>query len=127
MPIKSLLISLAIPTIIISNTSSSYVSSEARTEVNGENASAKTEIITNVNGTETRVESNQPGAVKVEVKNGEVKIETSPSISPTITISTPTSVVTGAVFGEVNKVPQNIFSLIKDIVSKIFGIFRFRT
>ena len=123
MPIKSLLISLAIPTIIISNSSSSYIYNEAKTEVSGESASAHTEITTNVNGVETKVERNQPGTVKVEVKNGETKIETIPSITPEITISNPAP----EVFEEAKKMPEDIFSLIKNIFSKIFGIFRFRT
>ena len=70
---------------VISNTNSSNIKSIIRNEVSGENATVKSEVTNVVNQNVTRVESNQPGEIKVEVKNGEVKVETSPAIIPTIT------------------------------------------
>lgn len=79
-------LSLALFPIIISSAYASSAESVVRTEVSGENATVHTEITNIVNDKEVKVESDQPGEIKVEVKDGEVKIETSPSITPTIII-----------------------------------------
>lgn len=123
---KSLLISLAIPTIVISNSSSSYIYNEAKTEVSGENASARTEIITNVNGQETKIESNQPGEVKVEVKNGQATVITSPSITPIITLGVTATEPIPTLPEKMEEIREDIFSLIKNLFSKIFSLFHFR-
>jgi hypothetical protein len=65
------------------------VYNEVHTEAQGSNASVHSEITTVVNGEETKVESDQPGEIKVEVKDGEVKVETDPEINPTVIVSDP--------------------------------------
>lgn len=117
MPIKSLLISLVIPTIVISNSSSSYIYSEAKTEVSGENATAETKIETTVNGQTTKVESNQPGEVKLEVKNGVAKIETNPSVTPTVVMTDLPE--------KTNK--NQIISFLENFFSRFLRFFHFRT
>jgi hypothetical protein len=64
----------------------SEVYTEVKTEATGENASVHTEITNIVNQKEVRVESDQQGEIKVEVKDGEVKVE-STEASPTVVIS----------------------------------------
>jgi hypothetical protein len=83
--VKKTILSLVFLPLVISNTS--HVETTIKTEATGENASVHTEITNIVNGKETRVESDQPGEIRVEVKNGEVKVESSSDIQPTITIS----------------------------------------
>ena len=57
-----------------------------KNEVPGENATVETKITNIVNDKEVRVESDQPGEIRVEVKNGEVKVTSSPEVQPTIII-----------------------------------------
>ncbi len=82
------------------NTSSAEVRNVVRAETSGGNVSVKTEIISTVNGETTRVESNQPGEIKVRVEDGKVDIQ-SDSAKPTITIY---SVVTPVVEEQNNKI-----------------------
>ena len=58
-----------------------------KNEVSGDNATVETKITNIVNDKEVRVESDQPGEIKVEVKNGEVKVESSPEAQPTVIIT----------------------------------------
>ena len=118
------LISLAIPTIIISNTSGAYIYNEARTEVNGENASAHTQIITNVNGVETKVESDQPGTVKLEVKDGIATGAVSPTVSPTPEITELTPKITVA---EEIPIQASLWVQIRDWLSGVFRFLKIRT
>lgn len=64
----------------------SEVYTEIKTEATGENASVHTEITNIVNEKKVRVESDEQGEIKVEVKNGEVKVE-STEASPTVIIN----------------------------------------
>lgn len=76
------------------NSSSAEVRNVVRTEVSGDNASVKTEIISTVNGETTKVESNQSGEIEVRVENGKVDIQ-SKSASPTVTVSSESVLVAG--------------------------------
>ena len=73
--------------LVITNTGQAEVETIIKNEVSGENASTKTEVTNIVNDKEVRVESDQPGEIRVEVKNGEVKVESSSEAEPTIIIS----------------------------------------
>lgn len=65
----------------------SEVYTEVQTEAEGDNASVHTEITNIVNEKEVKVESDEPGEIKVEIKNGEVKIESTPEASPKVTVA----------------------------------------
>ena len=60
---------------------------EVYTEVNTEGGEVYTEIINIVNGKEVKVESDEQGEIKVEVKDGEVKVESDTKSSPTVVIT----------------------------------------
>ncbi len=75
--------------LIISNLASAKVETEVINEVSGDNASAQTEITNVVNGETTHVESTSPGTIKVEVEDGEVKVESSPEGSLVVTSVSP--------------------------------------
>lgn len=117
-------LTLALFPIIISNAYASSAESVVKTEVSGENATVHTEITNIVNEKEVKVESNQPGEIKVEVKDGEVKIETSPSITPTIIIENQENQER---FKIVEKIRIEIRSFLNDLFSRISRLFHFRT
>lgn len=71
---KNFLVFLFLP-LIISQTGLSVIKSE----VSVEGGTSWTEITTQVNGQTTKVESDQPGKIEVEVRDGEVEIKASPS------------------------------------------------
>ncbi len=133
---KTFLSFLFLP-LVISNTSSANVSTQVQNEVSGDNATVRTEIRNEVNGQETTVEVDKPGSVKVEIKNGDVKIITSPSITPMVTISQKASGDTvqveikqkEEVIKDINKQVESIrvqiSSFFNDIISRISGFFRF--
>lgn len=74
---RKFLLSLTLLPIIVTNSAS--VSTKVENVVSG--GETRTEITNIVNGKEVHVESSEPGEIRVEVKNGEVKIETSASAS----------------------------------------------
>ncbi len=115
----------------ISNTNVSNVESVIRNEVSGQNASVKSEVTNVVNQNVTRVESNQPGEIKVEVKDDQVKIETSPEITPTITtykLEELTITPEPTMAEEREQIEQKvngIFSFVDDLFKKISQLFVF--
>ena len=133
---KTFLSFLFLP-LVISNTSSANVSTQVQNEVSGDNATVRTQIRNEVNGQETTVEVDKPGSVKVEVKNGEVKVVTSPSITPMVTVSQKISedrvqieVKNGEetikdINEQVESIRVQIFSFFNNIISRISGLFRF--
>jgi len=90
----------------------SEVYTEVQTEATGDNASVHTEITNIVNQKEVKVESDEPGEIKVEIKDGEVKIESNTEASPTVIISDLT---------EEEKKEEEITNQIKEIQLKIFS------
>lgn len=118
---KKILLSLVFFPLIISNTS--QVETTVKTEATGENASTHTEITNIINGEETHVESDQPGEIKVEVKDGEVKVESSSEVQPTIFVSEPSQEETKEerkeVFGQVEAIKERLFSLIEVLFSRL--------
>jgi len=71
---KNFLVFLFLP-LFVSKASLSVIKSE----VNAEEGTSRTEITIQVNGQTTKIESDQPGKIEVEAKNGEVEIKASPS------------------------------------------------
>ena len=84
---KKEILSLFFLPLVISNFNSSNIELVVKSEATGENASVKAEVTNIVNQNVTRVVSTQSGEIKVEVHDGEVKIESSPGVTPIITIS----------------------------------------
>lgn len=74
---KKTFLSIFILPLVISNTNSANVESIIRNKVSGENTSVKTEVTNIVNQNVTHIESTRPGEIRVEVKDGQTKIETS--------------------------------------------------
>ena len=100
--------------LIVSNTS--QVETTVKTEVSGENASAHTEITNIVNGEETKVVSDEPGEIKVEVKDGEVKIESSSEVQPTVVISAPSQ-------EEVEEKKEEVTNRVEEMKERVFSFF----
>lgn len=128
---KKELLSLVFLPLAIYNFNSSDIESVVKSEASGENASVKTEVTNIVNQNVTRVVSTQSGEIKVEVKNGEVKVESSPEASPTVIISKQGEEATNQAeeqetINRVNEVKSKIFSLLEDFFSKFRNIFSFR-
>lgn len=84
--------------LVLSLLSTSTVTNVINNQVNSASSTTKTEITTNVNGSETKVTSDQPGTISVENINGQVKVEadneyqivtpsTDPSAAPEIITS----------------------------------------
>lgn len=117
---KKTFLSLAFLPLVISNFDSAEVKTIIETEATGENASAHTEITNIVNGKEVKVESDQPGKIRVEVKDGEVKIESSPDAKPTIIISDESDEEI-EVLGEEEKI--EVESQVEEIRTKIVSFF----
>lgn len=115
--------------LIVSNTS--QVETTVKTEVAGENASAHTEITNIVNGEETHVESDQPGEIKVEVKDGEVKVESGSDIQPTIIIAEPSQEEVEEkkeeVSNRVEEIKERFISFFEDLISRLRKAFFFHT
>lgn len=114
---KKILAFVILP-LVISNTGSAQVETVVRNEVSGENASVETEITNVVNQKEVRVESNQPGEIRVEVKDGEVEIESSPEASPTVTISESTGEVKGETQA-IRRIKLRLFSFWSNLLSRL--------
>lgn len=51
----------------------------------GSNSSSHTSITTTTNGKTFRLESNEPGEIRVETKNGETTVQTSPGMKVNVT------------------------------------------
>jgi hypothetical protein len=100
--------------LIVSNTS--QVETTVKTEVAGENASAHTEITNIVNGEETKVVSDEPGEIKVEVKDGEVKIESSSEVQPTVVISEPSQ-------EEIEEKKEETSNRVEEMKERVFSFF----
>jgi len=108
---------------VISNFNSTNVETVVKNEASGENASVHTEVTNIVNGKEVKVESNEPGEIKVEVNNGEVKVE-STGASPTVTITEKeekemTEEEKEEVIEEVETFQQRIISFFEDFFSRL--------
>ena len=117
---RKILLSFVFLPLVVSNTSN--VETDITTEATGENASVHTEITNIVNGEETHVESDQPGEIKVEVKDGEVKVESSSDVQPTITISEPNQ---GEMTSRVEGIKERVFSFFEDLISRLKKTFFF--
>lgn len=98
---------------------SANVKTIINTQVSGESSSVNTEIVNTVNQKTTKIETDQVGEIKVEIINDEVKIETSPEISPKITISQEETVK-----GETIEVENEPLMPITDKKNKFFSFFR---
>ena len=124
MPKKNILLSFLFLPLVVTNIqkNGTSVKNYIKTEATGNNAQVETNIRTNVNQTETTVRINQPGEVRVEVKNGDTKIETSKGITPTIII-TGTSFEKPQVKIETQSILKNIFSPVRNIFRPFFDLF----
>lgn len=115
---RRIFLSFVLLVLIFSSLSFAYAKSETYTEVQteaeGDNASVHTEITNIVNQKEVKVESDEPGEIKVEVKNGEVKIESSPEASPKVTISDVSQ-------EEVKGKKEIVISQVREVQKKIFS------
>lgn len=87
--------------------------SEVVSQVNGGNASVKTEVTNVVNGNTTKVESREPGTIKIIIKNGETQTQIEPQVSATISASFEPGATVAA---EIEKKTQEI---INNTVGKI--------
>jgi len=90
----------------------SEVYTEVQTEATGDDASVHTEITNIVNEKEVKVESDEPGEIKVEIKDSEVKIESSPEASSKVTISDLSE-------EEAEEKEQEVISQVREIQKKI--------
>ena len=102
---------------------------EVQTEATGDNASVHTEITNIVNEKEVKVESDEPGEIKVEIKNGEVKIESSSEASPKVTISDVSQEEAKGkreiVISQVKEVQKKIFSFLENFFLRLRNRFFF--
>ena len=113
---KKEILSLFFLPLVISNFNSSSIKSVVKSEATGENASVKAEVTNIVNQNVTRVVSTQSGEIKVEVTNGTVKIESSPEVTPIITISQLSE-------EEVKKTEEEAMSQIEEMKTGLFSFF----
>ena len=91
----------------------SKVYTEVQTEATGENASVHTEITNIVNQKEVKVESDEQGEIRVEVKDGEVKVES--------TEASPTVVITDLAEEEAIEEQEEIIDQTETVKEKIFS------
>jgi hypothetical protein len=112
--VRKVLLSFVFLPLVISNTSN--VQTNVKTEATGENASTHTEITNIVNGEETYVESDQPGEIKVEVKDGGVKVESSSAVQPTVVTAESSQ-------EEVEEKKEQMISRVEEIKEKVFSFF----
>lgn len=115
--------------LVISNFNSSNVESVVKSEASGENASVKTEVTNIVNQNVTRVVSTQSGEIKVEVNDGQVKVESSPEVTPVITISKlseeEVEKTEEKAMSQIKEIKTGLFSFFENLVAKISRVFRF--
>lgn len=104
---------------------SENVQTVIKNEVNGENASVHTEITNNVNGTVTKVESDKPGEIRVETKDGKTQVSTNqkPDLSITTSIKKAKATVTPSAKSVLPK--SNTDSFIKRMLLKITNLLHF--
>lgn len=119
---NKILYSLLFFPLVITNISknSTTVSTSVKSEASGSSSSVETKIITNTNGKETIVESNQPGSISVEVKDGKTEIKTSKDITPTIIVKEEKP---NLKIGESNPTPQEIEVTREEIKAQFKEIF----
>lgn len=108
--------------LVIYNFNSSKIESVVKSEASGENASVKTEVTNIVNQNVTRVVSTQSGEIKVEVNDGQVKVESSPEVTPVITIS---KLSEEEAMSQIEEIKTGLFSFFENLVAKISRVFRF--
>ncbi len=122
---KKIFLSLVFLPLVVSN--SSRVETVIRAEATGENASVKTEITNIVNGEVTHLESTCPGEIKVEVKNGEVNVESDTEVPPTIDYPDEQEVkdIQPKALQPIENIKNKVFSFISGLFSRVLGIFRF--
>ncbi|KPJ70103.1 hypothetical protein AMJ51_02580 [Microgenomates bacterium DG_75] len=96
----------------------SEVYTKVQTEATGDNASVHTEITNIVNQKEVKVESDDQGEIKVEVKDGEVNIESNTEASPTIVVS---DVSEEEKTEGIEKEEEEIINQVEEIQAKIFS------
>jgi len=102
--------------LILINFNLAYAESKVYTEVNTEGGEVYTEITNIVNDKEVKVESDSQGEIKVEVKNGEVNIESNLEASPKVTIL-------GVSEEETGEIEEETLSQVEEIQVKIFSFF----
>lgn len=112
---------------VISNFNYSDINSVTKSEATGENASVHTEVTNIVNDKVIKVESNEPGEIKVEVHNDEVKIESSPESSPQVTITNLSEEdkeemlkETEEVISKTEQIQTTISSFLENIFSRLY-------
>lgn len=97
------------------------------TEASGDKASVHTEITNIVNGQETQVESDQPGEIKVEVKDGEVKVESSSEVQPTIILDQEGEEKKEEMINQTETIKTRIINFFENLISRLkekFSFFR---
>lgn len=126
---KKGILSLIFLPLVISNFNSSSIESVVRSEATGENASVKAEVTNIVNQNVTRVVSTQSGEIKVEVHDGTVKIESSPEVTPIITIyqlsEEEAKKTEEEAMSQVEEMKTGLFSFFENLFAKISRVFRF--
>jgi len=127
--VKKEILGLFFLPLVISNFNSSDIESVVRSEASGENASVKTEVTNIVNQNVTRVVSTQSGEIKVEVNDGQVKVESSPEVTPVITISKlseeEVEKTEEKAMSQIEEIKTGLFSFFENLVAKISRVFRF--
>lgn len=108
---KKIFFAFLLGPLLINQTSSSQVETIVRNEASGENASVKTEIISVVNGNESRIESDQPGEITQTV---------------TFSVEKDLEELKEEIQLESLPVKQKIFSLFSQFWRKIGRWFRFK-
>jgi len=120
--VKKEILGLFFLPLVIYNFNSSKIESVVKSEASGENASVKTEVTNIVNQNVTRVVSTQSGEIKVEVNDGQVKVESSPEVTPVITIS---KLSEEEAMSQIEEIKTGLFSFFENLVAKISRVFRF--
>lgn len=126
---KKEILSLIFLPLVISNFNSSSIESVVKSEATGENASVKAGVTNIVNQNVTRVVSTQSGEIKVEVHDGTVKIESSPEVTPIITIyqlsEEEVKKTEEEAMSQVEEMKTGLFSFFENLIAKISRVFRF--
>ena len=126
---KKEILSLIFLPLVISNFNSSSIESVVKSEATGENVSVKAEVTNIVNQNVTRVVSTQSGEIKVEVNDGTVKIESSPGVTPIITISQlseeEVKKTEEEAMNQIEEMKTGLFSFFENLLAKISRVFRF--
>lgn len=120
---KKRLFSLIFLPILASNT---YVKSEVKTSASGDNVNVHSEAVTIVNGEETKVTSDQPGEIKIEVTDNQVNVITKTPTKPTTQTPKPATPTLHPEIKEVPNTGKSIPKILENLVSQIAKLFNFR-